>query len=184
MRAIFQSGAFSRFDLGSHARSLSQAAYLSVAQRDALLGQIAQAEANIKIIADLVSWSNANDPQLRKFLGQDNTRFWTLGESLPALLPTVASVKERLSDVEGESWYVPTGTEDANLKQFLTAVSEMKKIVDIHKVSPPNFGPLVQPLPPSVTGQLQDVSSGPTTNEILIGAGLAVGLGILIAVIS
>lgn len=185
MKSIGQTSVFSRFELGAHVRLSQMASYFTPAERNQILAQIDQAEKNVRMFGELVQWSQTNDPNLVKFLGQDHTRFWALFESLPSLGLGVDNLEIRLSDVEGEAWYRPTGIEAANFNQWLTAVNEMKKIVDAHKAAPANVGPLAKPLPSSVTGGAPGfLSSGPTTKEILIGAGIAVGAGILIAVLT
>lgn len=186
MSSIFSQEQFPRFDLGRQilqGRKLAQPTvnpYLSLAEKDELLGRIQEAVKLTKPIDDIMSWSGDNDPGLKSYLGLDSTRFFALSNSIADLYPTVSDVGQRLQEKDAEYWFRPSAEELAAIKQWTTGVTEMYKLLDKKKaqVYTPAPGMKVPPsILPAATGRL---SSGPSTTEILIGGGLAVGLGVVL----
>lgn len=173
---------------------------LSPPDRDAILQAINAASEKIPALDDLVSYSNDYDRNLLRTLGTDASRFFALSNSIAPLYPTVQAVLDRMYEPEPALWTAPTADEAAAVRQWTTGVNEMHKIFvarkDLPLVIPPNV-----PAPPGFTKaapapatqrtvveqrrlpspEVQDVLS---TQNLLIGGGIATALGILIYAIS
>lgn len=156
--------------------------YLTQAERDKLLLDIQSAMSKTKPIDDLMVWGGENDPGLKKYLGQDASRFSALSNSIAPLYPTVSAVADRLADTDAESWYRPNDDEYAAIKQWTTGINEMFKIIQNHKALPYTPAPGTKP-PPTLTPAAPEPTTGITTENILIGGAVAVGLGLLISAI-
>lgn len=163
--------------------------YLEQAERDRLLQEIQGAVKLVKPLDDIISWSVRNDEQLKNTLGTDWTRFFALSNSIAPLYPTVADLGDRLAQTDAEYWYRPKQEELASVKQWITGIQEMYKILQAHPTPakplpvgtkpPPSVAPAaVAPAKMPTGGPL--TSTGPSTTDYLIGAGVAVGLGALI----
>lgn len=190
MRSIFGQAPFVRFDLGRHLLNnpvLGQDngekvtdPFLPQAQRDSVLLEINSAMAKVKPIEDLIAWSGDNDPGLKKYLGADATRFYALSNSIAPLYGIVEMVITRLSDPDRDYWLV--ADEDlAGVKQWTTGINQMYSIYQGHKALPYTPPPGTKAPPTTApTGLI----SGLSTQDLLIGGGVAVGLGLLVALLS
>lgn len=179
---------------------------LTQGDRDVLVNQISAAVNKVSALEDLIVWSGDYDPNLRIALGIDATRFFTLSNSIASLFPQVKDVLLRISDPDPEFWVAPSTAEDAAIRQWTTGVNEMHRIYMAHKglqlTLPPGVPPppgftftsptpatqIIQPRPPAGAQARAGVPvpiapQGPTTTELLIGGGLALGLGLLISVV-
>lgn len=190
MRSMFTSAPFSRFDLGRHilgqALGQMQDPYLTQAERDKLLADIRSAVAQTKAIDDLLVWSGENEAGFRKFLGPDATRFFALTNSIAPLYPTVRDLSERLSETDAEFWYRPSDQELAQVKQWVTGVNEMTKLIERRRTQPYTAAPGEKPPPISVTQPMQPLPTrveGISTQDVLVGGAVALGLGILLSAI-
>lgn len=178
--------------------------YFTLAERNKILFDYKVAMSYTKSIDDLLAWSGDNDPGLRVTLGPDSTRFSALTNSIAPLYPTVKEMMDRLSESDAEYWYRSSDEEMASLKQWLTGVAEMYKIVIAHRPQPLTLAPGMaappgftnttpatatqvirvdqngQQLPVSVAGGGNKLA----TRDILLGGGLALGLGLLIYAIT
>lgn len=154
--------------------------YLTQAERDRLLAEIRAAQSKLKPIEDLMAWSQDNDPQLKKYLGLDSTRFLALSNSISPIYPTAQELADRLAETDAEYWYRPSDQELAEVKQVVTGLNEMSKLIDKNKAKPYTAAPGTKPPPVLVPG-VPVTSGGISTKDILIGGGVAVGLGLLIA---
>jgi hypothetical protein len=152
--------------------------YLTQAERDDLLLDIQSAVSKVKPIDNLRTWSNTNDPGLKKYLGTDAARFNTLVGVITPLYPTVSDIATRLADTDAESWYRPSDEEMATVRQWATDVNELYKIIQNHKAS---FVAAAgtQPLP-SVTVEAP-APTGISTENLVVGGAVAIGLGLLIS---
>lgn len=189
MRSLFSSAPFTRFDLGRHLLqqpSLGQMPepYLTQAERDRLLAEIRTAKSKLKPIDDLMAWSGDNDPGLHKYLGMDATRFSALTNSIAPLYATLSEVEDRLAETDAEYWYRPSDQELAHVRQWTTGVNEMYKLMEKHRPQTYIPEPGTKPPPISVTQPLS-ISPIPTgvltTENVLVGGAVAVGLGLLVA---
>jgi hypothetical protein len=138
-----------------------------------------------KPIDDLMVWGGNNDPGLKKYLGPDASRFSALTNSIAPLYPTVSDVADRLADPDAESWYTPSADEYAAIKQWTTGINEMFKLIQSHKALSYTPAPGTKP-PPSLTPGAPVAAAntgGISTENILIGGAVAVGLGLLISAI-
>jgi hypothetical protein len=175
---------------------------LSPTDRDALLQVINAASEKVPALDSLVSYSNDYDRNLTRALGTDATRFFALSNSIAPLYPTVQAVLDRMYEPEPALWATPTADEAAAVRQWTTGVNEMYKIFVAHKdvplVLPPNI-----PAPPGFTNTstapatqrivVEPMTYGPTTpptenvlstQNLLLGGGIAVAFGILLYAIS
>lgn len=157
--------------------------YLTQAERDQLVSQIQDALSKVTPLEAFITWSTPNDPGLKKYLGLDSTRFFTQGNIISGLYPTVSSIYERLMDTDAESWYRPSDSETAEVKQWLIGVNEMYKVLQAHPVPASPLLPGAKPPPPILAvPTLQAgggaLTSGISTSTILIGAGLLAAVGI------
>jgi hypothetical protein len=176
------------------------------ADRDLLVNKISTAVNKVSALEDLIVWSGDHDPDLRIALGIDATRFFTLSNSIAPLFPQVKDVLLRISDPDPEFWVAPSTAEEAAIRQWTTGVNEMHRIYMAHKglqlTLPPGVPPppgftftspapatqIIQARPPAgapapVRAPAPTVPQGIATTDLLIGGGLALGLGILIAVV-
>lgn len=192
MRSLFNSAPFTRFDLGRHLLQqpgLGQMTdpYLTQAERDRLLAEIRTAMGKLKPIDDLMAWSGDNDPGLSRYLGMDATRWSALTNSIAPLYPTVSEVEGRLAETDAEYWYRPSDQELAQVKQWTTGVNQMYALIEKHRPQAYVPQPGTKPPPLSVT-QAQPLTptggTGITTQNILIGGAVAVGLGLLVAALA
>lgn len=188
MKTFFAPAPFSRFDLGRHVRvapRLGQMVdpYLSDAERIQLVAQIDAALARVKPIEDILAWSGDNDPGLKIYLGQDATRFYALSNSIAPLYPSVEQVYERLTDTDAENWFRPNDEEYAAIRQWTTGINEMYRILQNRRTGPLQLAPGTKPPPTLTPTAPQLISRGPSTNDILIAGGIALGLGVLISAI-
>jgi hypothetical protein len=162
--------------------------YLTQTERDKLLAQIDEAVKKVKPLDDMIVWSMDNDPQLKNMLGSDHTRFWALSNSIAPLYKDVKSVGDRLKETDAEAWYRPDAEELASIKQWVTGVNEMYKILQAHQ-TPVTPHRLTSTPPPSIAlaptaatmpkgGAL--TSTGTSTTEYLVAGGVAIGLGTLL----
>jgi len=185
---------------------------LAYDERNAIVNQISLALDKVPPIDDLIAYSGEYDRDLRKTLGSDASRFFALSNSIAPLFPMVNDVLFRMSDPEPAMWTIPTAEEAAAVKQWTMGVNEMYKIYLAHKDLPLVLAPGV-PAPPGFTRTseapaTQAVPAQPTptpvpaptrapatvapgapkkgigTKEILLGGGVAVGLGVLIALLA
>lgn len=178
------------------------------AERDRIVNEISAALAKVPPLDDLIAYSSKSDPDLRRTLGQDATRFFALSNSIAPLFEKVRAVQLRMSDPDPEFWNAPDAAEQAAIKQWTTGVSEMHKIYMAHKDLPVEV-PVGTPPPPGFTrvvapgvspgGQVSPggaptgrptagptagpQATGPSTSDLLIGGGIAVGLGLVIALL-
>ena len=159
--------------------------YLTQAERDKLLADIRTAVGQIKAIDDLLIWSGENDPGLKRYLGMDASRFHALTNSIAPLYPTVRDLGERLAETAAEYWYRPSDQELAQVKQWVTGISEMTKLIDKRRGQPYNPPPGTVSPPASVTQVAAAPETGATisTQDILIGGAVAAGLGLLLSTI-
>jgi hypothetical protein len=179
MKTIFSPAPFARFNLGR--AILSEDPYLTQAERDAMLKEILEAMRLVKPIDDLIAWSSKNDPQLKTYLGTDWTRFFALSNSIAPLYKTVAFIADRLAETDAEYWYRPNPDEIAAVRQWTTGIREMYKIMQAHPWTPQALGPGMVPPPSAAPASVAQLpSAGPSTQDILLGAGAATGLGLLI----
>jgi hypothetical protein len=166
------------------------APYLTQAERDKLLLEIQGAMSKVRPIDDLFVWSVDNDPGLKKYLGQDASRFMALSNSIAPLYPSVEAVANRLADTDAENWYVPDAEEYAAIKQWATGINEMFKLMQAHRALP--YTPPVGTKPPPTTAPTGVVkasgtptaptgAAGISTETMLIGGAVAIGLGLLVA---
>lgn len=155
------------------------APYLTQQERDNLLLDIQSAVSKVKPIDALRNWGVANDPGLKKYLGPDASRFNTLAGVIIPLYPTVSDLANRLADTDGESWWRPSGQEMAEVKQWVVGVNEMYRIIQNHKASF-TTAPGTQ-APPSVELELPG-EKGISTQNIVVGGAVAIGLGLLISI--
>lgn len=192
MRSLFNSAPFTRFDLGRHllqqpGLGQMQDPYLTQAERDRLLNEIRTAKSKLRPIDDLLSWSGDNDPGLRRYLGTDATRFSALTNTIAPLYSTISDTEERMAETDAEYWYRPSDQELAQIKQWTTGVNEMYKLIEKHRPQAYIPEPGTKPPPVSVTQPLSITppSSGIlTTQNVLIGGAVAVGLGLLVAALA
>lgn len=157
--------------------------YLTQAERDKLLADIRNAVSQTKAIDDLLIWSGENDPGLKKYLGMDNTRFSALLNSIAPLYSTVSEIATRLAETDAEYWYRPSDQELAQVKQWVTGVNELTKLIDKRRGQPYTPAPGTKPPPVSVTQTstaAAPVATGVSTQDILVGGAVAVGLGLLL----
>lgn len=195
MRTLFGNAQFARFDLGTHAirsrgvgqKALGQmeAPYYSDRERAQLLEELNAALAKVKPIEDLFAWSSNNDPGLVKYFGIDATRFRTLSNTIAPLYQTVRDLKERLENTDAEYWYKANADELAKVKQWVTGISEMYKMIQSRKVVDYTPAPGTAAPPPSV----QAVPSaggiaGISTETLLIGGGALVAVGLIAAALA
>lgn len=159
--------------------------YLTQAERDKLLADIRSAVAQTKAIDDLLVWSGENDPGLKKYFGMDATRFLALTNSIAPLYPTVRDLSERLAETDAEYWYRPSDQELAQVKQWVTGVNEMTKLVDRRRGQPYTAAPGTTPPPAPILQPAAGLApaGGVSTQDILVGGAVAVGLGLLISAI-
>lgn len=184
MRSMFVAAPFQRFDLGRHLllnQSLGQMVdpYFSQAERDKWLIDIQSAQSKVKPIEDLFAWSADNDPGLIKYLGNDAARFRALSTSIAPLYPTVRDLGDRLAQSDAEYWYRPTDQEIAQVKQWVTGVTEMYKIYQGHKALPYTAAPGTKLPPVTVPMPTGPSAPGISTQDLLIGGGVIAGLGVL-----
>lgn len=170
---------------------------LTPPEREALMASINAAMEKVPALDDLISYSGDYDRNLARTLGLDATRFLALSNSIAPLFPTVREVLDRLYEPEPALWIIPTAAEAAAVRQWTVGVSEMYKIFLIHKdkplqlpldtPAPPGFTNTASPTTPTVitrpaaTPPASDVFS---TQNLLLGGGLAVGVGLLIYTIA
>lgn len=194
MRSMFTAAPFSRFDLGRHILGQGQHGlvmgqmqdpYLTQAERDKLLADIRSAVAQTKAIDDLLVWSGENDPGLRSYFGTDATRFLALTNSIAPLYPTVRDLSERLAETDAEFWYRPSDQELAQVKQWVTGVNEMTKLIERRRAQPYTATPGTKPppVPAAKPAVVPGLDQGLSTQDILVGGAVAVGLGLLISAI-
>jgi hypothetical protein len=159
--------------------------YLTQPERDKLLADIRNAVSQTKAIDDLLIWSGQNDPGLKKYLGMDSTRFSALLNSISPLYPTVSEIATRLAESDAEYWYRPSDQELAQVKQWIVGVSEMTKLIDKRRGQPYTAAPGTMPPPASVTQPAVAAPSatGVSTQDLLIGGAVAVGLGLLLSAV-
>lgn len=194
MRTLFTNAPFARFDLGRHILAQNGEKvtdpFLPQAQRDSVLLEIQAAQSKVKQLEDLIAWSADNDPGLKKYLGQDASRFFALSNSIAPLYGVVEMVLNRLSDPDPDYWLV--ADEDlAAVKQWTTGINQMYLIYQNHKTVPYTPTPGTKPPPtgsptgPSVSpGGVLTKPNGLSTQDLLIGGAVAVGVGLLIAAIA
>jgi hypothetical protein len=184
------------FEMGfSHTRRwLGQDGGVTVMQeeRERIVNQINSSLAAARTLEDLIAWSVNNDPELRRTLGADASRFWALSDSIAPLYQTsVAPVLERMSDPDPEFWIVPTDQEAQDIRTWTTGVAEMVRIVALHPAlpqaaplpgaPPPPPGAAPRPdLPRTPAPAPQATILGLPQDQLLIAGGIAVAAGILI----
>ncbi len=185
------SGASRRTALGQ-----MQAPYVTQEERNRLLVDIQGAHSKVKAIDDLMAWSGNNDPGLRTALGLDASRFLTLSNTIAPLYQSVRDVMDRMSESEAEYWWALSDEEAAAVRQWTTGINEMHRIYALHKdqpltlppgvPAPPGFtrtspAPATQRIPGTPAGApAAPPAKGLDTGDILLGGGLAVGLGLLL----
>jgi hypothetical protein len=186
---------------------------LTYDERNLLVEQISAALDKVPPIDDLISYSGEYDRDLKKTLGTDASRFFALSNTIAPVFPRVNDVLFRMSYSEPAMWTVLTTEELASVKQWTTGVNEMYNIYLAHKdlplvlapgvPAPPGFtrtseAPATQVVPaPSPTPAPAPTAPRPATiapgapskkgfgtQELLIGCGVAVGLGVLIALLA
>lgn len=153
--------------------------YLTQAERDNMLLDIQSAVSKVKPIDNLRNWSNANDPGLKKYLGPDASRFNTLIGVIMPLYPTVSDIATRLADTDAESWYRPSDEETAQVRQWTVNVNELYRIIQNHKA---NFTTAPGKVPPPNVTVEPPASTGISTENLVVGGAVAIGLGILISI--
>lgn len=166
--------------------------YLTQAARDQILTSVQTGLKYVVPIDNMMVWSVDNDPRLKNYLGDDWSRFFALSDSIAPLYPTVEELVNRLSNPDAEMWYTPAPEELAAVKQWTTGVTEMWQILQAHQVPakpikltatstpPPSVKPVpTQTMPPTKMVQSSG-SKMPSTNEMLVGGAVAVGLGVLL----
>lgn len=165
--------------------------------RDPIVQAITGALNKVKPVEDLMVWGGNYDPSLGVALGLDATRFFALSNSVAPLFPTVKKVLIQLSDPDPEFWMVPSDEEAAAIRQWTTGVNEMYALYMKNKDRAVTLPPGVPP-PPGFTktslapatqvvkapGAPAPLPTGLTTEELLLGGGMAVGLGLLIYAIA
>lgn len=183
---------------GARAR-LGQAETLSRAERDRVVAALTSTSAKMRALEDLVSYAVDHDFGLERTLGADAERFYGLWNSAGAYWGTAETVLDRLADPDPESWSIePEELDEA--EKWRVAVGQMDLIVAAHRHVPLELPPGI-PSPPGFTkaypqGSTPPVgrpsgagpmrpseqpSGGPTTGDLLLGAGIALGAGLLIA---
>lgn len=179
------------FDTGFHTHWLGQEAeesYTTVfePERNRILAEIQSGLAKVPAIDDLIAWSSANDPELRRTLGADYSRFWALSNSIaPLYRASVGPVLERMSDPDPEFWLAPTAKEAQDIRTWVTGVSEMARIVAAHPATPQAVLPYGTaprpdlPKPAASPAPAEPMILGLPQNYV-VGGGLALGLGLLL----
>lgn len=152
--------------------------YLTQAERDKMLLDIQSATSKVKPIDDLMNWAAANDPGLKKYLGSDASRFMTLAGVVTPLYPTVKDIGDRLEDPSPESWWRPSDEETATVRQWVTDINEMYRIISNHKA---NFTAAPGTKPPPSVEIVAPAAPGIPTQTLVVGGVAAVGLAFLIS---
>lgn len=167
--------------------------YVSELDRNRFVSQISAAIDKVKPIEDLIVWSQDNDPGLRKTLGADASRFFSLSNSIgPLYKASVAPVYERMRETDAEFWYAPSDQEYRDINTWVTGINEMDRIYQSHRAAPmpeptpeiPRPAPRPGAMPTTAQAPAGPMILGIPQNQFLVGSGLAVGLGILIYAIS
>ncbi len=183
--AIKQNGVITCVEFSPPSNMIGQAGmpdpYLTKQERDAMLLDIQSAQAKVKPIDDLNNWSIINDPGLKRYLGPDAARFNTLIGVVTPLYPTVSDIATRLADTDAESWWRPSDEENATVHQWVVDVGELYKIIQNHKANLYTPKPGTQP-PPANLSVEAPAQTGISTQTIMIGGAILLGLGVLYAV--
>lgn len=164
--------------------------------REAMLAAITDALNKVPELDDLIAYSGDYDTNLARTLGSDATRFFALSNSIAPLYPKVTTVLDRLYEPEPAMWTVPTASEAAAVRQWVTGINEMYKIYISHKnqplqvpeevPAPPGFTHTARPSTPTVITRTEPAktSKAISTETLLIGGGIAAGLGLLVYLVS
>lgn len=155
--------------------------YLTQAERDKLLLDIQSATSKIAPLQKLIDWSANNDPGLARYLGADASRFFSLTDSIMPIKSDVDAIQTRLADTDAENWWRPSDQEYAQIKQYTTALDGMWKIYQMHKAIP--FAGTPGSVPPPALTAGGPVEGRISTETILVGGAVVVGLGLLISAI-
>lgn len=155
--------------------------YLTQVERDGLLLDIQAATSKVKPIDNLMNWSRANDPGLKKYLGAEASRFMTLAGVVTPLYPTIKDISDRLEDTDAENWWRPSDQEMAAVKQWVVGVNEMYKIISNHKAS---FTAPAGSVPPPSVEILPPAAPGISTQNLVVGGIVAVGVAFLISALA
>lgn len=181
--------------------------YVDEGTRQKVVVKVDDANKKMPALNDVVSLSS--DMNLyRSFMEPDSMAFLQLSNDAAALYPTVKAVYDRFSGGNAEDYYA-TGAELAAVDQWSQKVGQMYGIFLVHfpqnapvktPVKPgPSSAPAAVVAPPAVTSNnvpkpqvpgrpaaaIPGAPSAPTifgtdANNVLIGGGLALGLGVLI----
>jgi len=158
--------------------------YLTQEERDKMLLDIQGAQAKVGPIDRLRNWGTANDPGLKKYLGNDAARFNTLVGVVTPLYQTVSDIATRLADTDAESWWRPSDEETAAVRQWVINVGELYKIIQNHKANiyTPAAGTQPPPPPESLTVEVPQESgiAGISKEKLVLGGAIVLGLGVLI----
>lgn len=152
--------------------------YLTQEERDKMLLDIQAATSKVKPIDNLMNWAAVNDPGLKKYLGAEASRFMTLAGVITPRYPTVKDIGDRLEDADAENWWRPSDEEMAAVRQWVVGVNEMYKIISNHKAS---FTAAPGAVPPPSVEIVPAVKEGISTENLVIGGVVAVGLAFLIS---
>jgi len=165
--------------------------------REAMLAAITDALNKVPELDDLVAYSGKYDTNLTRTLGNDATRFFALSNSIAPLYSTVTTVLDRLYEPEPAMWTIPTASESAAVRQWVTGINEMHKIYLAHKNQPLQV-PEEVPAPPGFTNTKKPsttetiirteppktASKEISTETLLVGGGIVAGLGLLVYLVS
>lgn len=154
--------------------------YLTQEERQALLIRLQSAKSRIAPIQKLIDWSTNNDPELRRFLNGEASTFWILSDAAIPVQADAEAVYARLQDASPESWWRPSDEEYASVNQYVGALDGMWKIYKIHSAMPYTPAPGTVP-PPVLT--LMVPEEGISTENIVLGGAVAIGLAILVSAI-
>lgn len=180
-------------------RWLGQNDYTTIDEnyRNKFLTKVGESLKKLPALNDIIALSS-DMPLFRSFMEPDSITFLNLSNEAAALYPGVKAVYDRFSSDSAENWYAAPAEMDA-AELWTRKIDQMYGYYLTH--FPQNAPPLPKPIkmgPTTVTptftstgvpkpiasgvpaAAIPGAPSGFNTNNLLIGGGLAVALGVLI----